>query len=165
MTRYRLAAIWVVAQALFLLGWACREDARLHEGKSILMRTVPVDPRDLLRGQYLALAYEFSRPSANMRESMSQGYTGPVWVVLRPDGEFYAPKDYFFNEPSGVASDAVVMKGTVENSWRIRFGVEQFDVPEGTPTPEQKDISVRLRVGGDGRAAIEQVLVKGQLWP
>ena len=63
--RLRIAAIWIVFQLLFFAGWAFWEEAHLADGsgQSILVKVAPVDPRDLLRGQYFRLAFDFSSPS------------------------------------------------------------------------------------------------------
>ena len=37
----------------------------LTTGETILLRVVPVDPRDLFRGDYVILSYEISRPGWN----------------------------------------------------------------------------------------------------
>jgi uncharacterized membrane-anchored protein len=60
MNRLKLAAIWVALQLVFFIGWTSREQLRRSTGPSILVKVVPVDPRDLLRGQYLTLAYQFT---------------------------------------------------------------------------------------------------------
>jgi len=91
MNRLTLAGLWVGAQVLFFAGWAYREEARLTSGPSILVRVVPVDPRDLLRGQYLTLGYEFSRDWDSMGAGAHLVSGTPVWVVLRPAAEFYVP--------------------------------------------------------------------------
>lgn len=167
MNRYLLAGAWVVVQVIFLLVWAVREERRLDAdvGHSILVRTAPVDPRDFLSGQYLQLRYEFSNPWRFFPSATTPPAGTPVWVVLRPDGVFHVAQNAELQlSPSALPPGTVALRGAVNGSW-IEFGVEKYYVPQGTPTPEQRDITVRLRVGSDGRARIEQVFVKGQPWP
>ena len=164
-THIKLVSIWVFLQAALLAGWAMREEFRLSEGEgvSILVRTVPVDPRDMLRGQYISLAYAFNRPPT----WSDRGKGAPeatLWVVLAPEGEFHIPARTNTTRPMNLRPGEVAMRGRARN-WRVEFGVERFFVPEGTETPNQRDITVRLRVGGDGSPRIETVYVRGDPWP
>jgi uncharacterized membrane-anchored protein len=169
MTRLKLAAVCVGLQVLFFAAWAGQEQARLASGASILVKVVPVDPRDLLRGQYLNLGYEFSRPwdSSVGRVNLPSGT--PVWVVLQREGVFHVPKRLLLEHPAVLDSDAVVIAGRSRGVGRFgawyEFGVEQYFVHEGVETPAASDLTVRLRVTRSGIARIERVYVKGVPWP
>ncbi|MEO6052841.1 MAG: GDYXXLXY domain-containing protein, partial [Chthoniobacterales bacterium] len=52
---------------------------------SVLLRTVPVDPRDLLRGDYMILRYEVGKPA----EIASLAEDQILFSVLKPDGKFF----------------------------------------------------------------------------
>lgn len=179
MTRIKLAALWIVLQVIFFGAWSGREAMRLSEGRgeSILVRTAPVDPRDFLSGQFIQLSYEFSNPGrwrTAERADFKVGadFTGradftdgdEVWVVLARVGEFHVPTRAQRARPEGIGAGQVALRGAMER-WLARFGVERYFVPEGTATPDQRDITVRLRVGTDGEARIERVFVKGVPWP
>jgi uncharacterized membrane-anchored protein len=164
MTRLKLAAAWTAIQLLFFVGWTYREETRLTSGPSILVRVVPVDPRDLLRGQYLTLGYEFSRDWDSMGAGVRLTSGTPVWVVLRPDAEFYVPARLSPTAAPALGPGEVALKGRVSGG-RYVFGVERYFVPEGSATPPASDLTVRLRVGSDGAPRIEQVYVKGVAWP
>lgn len=164
--RLGLASAWVALQLLFFVGWALREESKLGDGvgHSILVRTVPVDPRDILRGQYMRLAYEWTRTGiAGMEESPPQG--SEVWVVLGPEGEFYAPLRAERERPVLASPDEVAIHGRVGEWGRLEFGIEKYFVPEGTETPTAKELTVRLRVGNDGVPRIETVYRNGVPWP
>jgi uncharacterized membrane-anchored protein len=164
MTRLKLAAGWVGVQLLFFAGWTVREHVRMTSGASILVKVIPVDPRDLLRGQYLNLAYEFSRPWDSSVAHLAIPDDGSVWVVLRRDGPFHVPKRLSLARPTELDQDDVALQGRARGS-RYTFGVEQYFVPEGTATPAVSSLTVRLRVGPTGTARIEQVYVSGAAWP
>ncbi len=165
MTRSRIVAVWVGLQVLFFAGWAWLEESRLEEGagQSILVTVRPVDPRDLLRGQYMQLGYRFSQAQVFPVElAVADGSV--IWVVLGPEGQFYVPKDAYDRRPEVVASGEVVLRGRVAGG-RFVFGIERYFVPEGTEAPDWPDLTVRLRVGDDGRPRIEQVYLRGIPWP
>lgn len=164
MTRLKLAAGWVGVQLLFFAGWTVREHVRATSGTSILVKVIPVDPRDLLRGQYLNLAYEFSRPWDSTVVRLQIPDDAPVWVVLRRDGPFHVPRRMSLERPAVLDPDEIALEGRARGR-RYTFGVEQYFVPEGTATPTVSDLTVRLRVGPTGMARIEHVYVKGAAWP
>jgi uncharacterized membrane-anchored protein len=87
-----------------------------------------------------------------------------VWVLLRPEGDFYVPDHAESTRPFDLPPGQVAIVGRRER-WRTMFGVEKYFVPEGTETPSQRDTTVRLRVSADGLARIQQVLVRGKRWP
>ena len=162
--RFKLAMAWVAVQVLFFAGWAATEQRRLSSGSSILVRTAPVDPRDLLRGQYLNLSYEFSRPQPFIDTGASPEPGQDVWAVLTPAGDFHVPRGMFSRRPEGLGPREVAILGRADR-WRVFYGIEEYFVPEGSETPAQSDTTVRLRIGKDGAPRIEAVLVRGTLWP
>ena len=162
----KIAAAWVGLQIVFFLVWAMREEGRFAQGagQSILVRTVPTGPRDPLRGQFIRLAYEFSNSS--FQNATNAGEPGETaWVVLAPDAQFHSPRRLLLERPGELVPGEVALRGSFDRFGRILFGIERYFVPEGTETPDQRDITLRLRVGGDGRARIEQVYVRNQPWP
>ena len=164
MTCRTVAAVWVGLHVVFLVGWAASEELRLVKGQSILVRTVPVDPRDLLRGQYIRLAYEFSTANRFAHPTAMPPHGSPIWAVLREDGKYHVPYKLYLRQSSRAEADTVVLRGHVNHS-RLLFGIEEYFVPEGTETPNPRDITVRLRVGRSGQPRIKQVYVREQPWP
>jgi uncharacterized membrane-anchored protein len=162
--RWKLAVAWVVLQVLFFAGWAATEQRRQVTGTPILVRTAPVDPRDLLRGQYLRLSYEFSQPQDLLDAHRPSSEGESVWVVLRPDGEYFIPDYSVLNRPLRLQGGRVALLGRRER-WRVIFGIEEYYVQEGTETPHQQDTTVRVVAGSDGGVRIQTVLVKGEPWP
>jgi len=155
---------WVALQILFFIGWVTLEERRRSVGETLLVRTGPVDPRDLLSGQYLALSYEFSR-TLKFRDLDREPAEGEeVWVVLRPEGPFHVPDHAESQKPFDLPPGHHAIVGR-RAGWRTLFGIEKYFVPEGTETPSYRDTTVRLRVGSDGKPRIESVLVRGEKWP
>lgn len=163
----KLAVAWIVVQIGFLAGWALYEQSHLlpGEGTSIMVRTRPVDPRDLLRGQYVALAYEFSNVSDFPKTTGTLTPGQEVWAVLAPDEGFYIPVELFADAPAQLAPGQVVLCGTIKSSRAIEYGIESYFVPEGTATPAAHRLTVRLRIGMHGIARIEQVYLDAVPWP
>ena len=167
MNRLIFASVWIALQVGYLGGWSVYEAWRMlpGRGESILVRTAPVDPRDLLRGQYMRLRYSFS--SAPRTVGLKEHAT--AWVLMRPeetDGiRYYEPVGYYASKPGTTKPGDVVIRGVGNRYNRIDFGIERYFVPEGTETPNTRDLTVRLRIGDDHRPRIEDVYLNGKPWP
>jgi len=155
----------IALQITFLRLWITRENLRIQpgHGKSIRVRTIPVDPRDLLRGQYIRLRYPFSDGDIEApRDSR-------IWVTLREktiDGtRFHEPYRYSKTKPKIERSDDVLIRGIFKTRDSLSFGIEKYFVPFGTDTPKVDSITVRLRIGNDYQPRIEKVYVNGRPWP
>ncbi|RUV26721.1 MAG: hypothetical protein EOQ60_03660 [Mesorhizobium sp.] len=60
--RLIIAALVTALVQIGLLGWIIAGRAAiLRNGKEVLLKVEPVDPRDLLRGDYISLGYDISR--------------------------------------------------------------------------------------------------------
>ena len=51
----------VLMQISSIIGFSLYQESILRSGTQITLQTVPVDPRDLFRGEYVALQYDISR--------------------------------------------------------------------------------------------------------
>ena len=59
--RKTFIVVAVLMQILVLVYMAGEREYILRNGKIIYLRTAPIDPRDLFRGDYVRLNYEISR--------------------------------------------------------------------------------------------------------
>lgn len=77
-----------------------QEDLRAN-GQRVILATVPVDPRDILRGDYVDLAYEIGRGEKAQAFAKTVAESGPVYTTLVL-GEDNRVKSYSFSltEPS-----------------------------------------------------------------
>ena len=162
--RFVLVVAW---QMLLLVGLIAWKQFTLVTGQSVLLRTVPVDPRDLFRGDYVILGYEISRiPRAQWKEpAYEKGVV--VYVSLRKRGRFWEAESVSRNAPAA-PDNAPFLRGTVTTAapeeLQVRYGIESYFVPEGTGTDLEraagKGLVVEARVDRFGRAAIRAVRVE-----
>lgn len=150
----------------------------LREGTEIRLAVEPVDPRDLLRGDFVSLSYgisrlephKFSTPHARV----DAGRT--VFVRLAPseDGSFKmvgAELDVPVSEPlaegevdlAGIVQSAASQTGAV---W-VRYGIERYYVPEGEgraieDAMRQDRFEIVAAVDEDGSAQIKALLHDGR---
>lgn len=68
------------------LTWMYASNGRALNGGSYFLTVCPVDPRDLLRGDYIILGYDIGRLPDSMKE---RSFPEKVFVVLKKNGTFW----------------------------------------------------------------------------
>lgn len=178
----RLRLLGFVAAFLLqtaLLAWIVGDRALLlARGSEVRLSVVPVDPRDLFRGDYVILSYDISR----IREADVTGDRdfvdgSEIYVSLAAEGGTWKAVSIHKAPPgegtylAGVVADVTDdTAGCVPSckAYRVAYGLEQFFVPEGegkeleTLRNDQR-ISVDVAVGSGGRAALKRLLVDGEV--
>ncbi|MEY4488275.1 MAG: hypothetical protein RIQ79_783 [Verrucomicrobiota bacterium] len=159
--------VWLVVavQVAFLLGWAGFHEVVRHTAPTVRLKTQPVDPRDILRGDYMTLNYDISRAPkpAWWKESQSED----VFVVLRDEGGYAVIDTILETEPAAdetrhwVAAKASESNGSV----RIEYGVERYFVPEGKGTPHFTKMEVEASVSATHRLYIRRLWLDGKTYP
>ena len=92
MIRYlREAVFWLTGAAfLLLINLAIIErEAIIEEGDTVILALAPVDPRSLIQGDYMALAYELERDEGLRAAAQTRATAGQIegLLVLAPDAE------------------------------------------------------------------------------
>ena len=99
-------------------------------GTTISVTTVPVDPRDMFRGDYVILRYPFSNlntiPTSGNINRQRTGQT--VYVTMVKDGELWAASGIGTRRPS----EGIFLRGTLKDGGQIVYGIESYFVQEGT---------------------------------
>lgn len=164
-----LLLILVGLQAGFFLSWSIIEYSRLSDPKAqdILVKTMPVDPRDFISGNYFILHYKFNdhwrfkkRPKDIFRK---RGGT-TIYAVLEKDGEYYVPSYITYNKPKKIKDDQVVIKGQKAKRSGLEYGIEKYFINEGTkePHPRRDKIEALLTIGKDFSPRIKKLYVNGK---
>jgi uncharacterized membrane-anchored protein len=170
--KFKLLILMLALQSAWLLGTAAVQEHALATGKIILLETARVDPRDLLRGDYLILNYKISDVPTNLfsppvTKDLPNGTK--VFVALAPaTNQFYAVVKASTNE-FVPATDEVLLKGrsawprwnAATNSIHVEYGLERFYVAEGTGNPAGK-LTAQVVVPASGRGRVKEVLVDGK---
>src|ERR687893_556204 len=89
----KILLVTATAQLVILIGMIALRAIPLITGQTVLVRVAPVDPRDLFRGDYVILSYDFSRVPRDRIEGLSEKERGSwsklegrtVYVPLVPD--------------------------------------------------------------------------------
>jgi uncharacterized membrane-anchored protein len=169
--KLKLLILVLALQTAWLLGTAAVQEHALASGKVILLETARVDPRDLLRGDYLILNYTISDVPTNLfvppvTKDLPAGTD--VFVALAPGtNRFYEVTRAGTNKFAPAAGE-VLLRGKSEWNWRngsgfvhVGYGLENYFVAEGSGNPSGK-LTVQAVVPATGRAKIKQVFVDGK---
>jgi len=127
-------------------------------GPRYLLHTRPVDPRDLLRGDYVTLGYEISTPPKGWTPPEQGGRT--FFVRLKPAGRFWEI-DRIADAPE---PDGAPWLRASWNGSRLDYGIGKYFVPEGRGNPPGK-ITVEIGIRSGGEARIVQLYSDDQPWP
>jgi hypothetical protein len=96
----------------------------LRTGTDVTLQTRPVDPRDLLRGDYVALGYDISNLAAGVVKDPAAACAGAtVFVTLAPNPDGFYQAVFVHAAPVQVVAPEVVIRGRVTNG--VRCGAER----------------------------------------
>jgi uncharacterized membrane-anchored protein len=167
----KVLVVTVAAQLLILLGMIAMRAVPLVTGQTVLVRVVPVDPRDLFRGDYVILSYEFSRIPPQGVEGLSVAERGKrsrwegrtVYVPLVPDSN----RVHWRAEKVTVLKPAAgpFLRGQMSSHGSLEFGIEAYYVKEGTglryeQAIRDRQLSAELAVTSSGQAALRSLRIE-----
>ncbi len=167
----RKLLIVVAIQFAILLSVIGFKQYTIWTGTTILLRTAPVDPRDLARGDYVALRYEISSIDRSTVTGDEYPY-GDVYVELRRGDDGYWSAVAIHNDQSHLYPGTVIIKGNVQDGGYpgskidVHYSIEQVFIPEGSagqlPTGGGHVVAVEVKVDRFGNAVPRRFFVDGQ---
>ena len=156
----------IAFQLLVLIGMVAKAAMPLWTGTEIRVKTVPVDPRSIFRGNYARLRYELGTLPEGALADVEGLRVGEVVYVSLKRGE---AGEY---ELAGVSlerpADGIFLRGRL--TWnspplRVRYGIEAFFAPKKRALRLEKDLrnggTAVLMVTDGGRAALKDVIPGG----
>lgn len=189
MSRYKLviAALVLALAQIGFLGWMIAGRAViLRDGREVLLKVEPVDPRDLLRGDYVRLGYDISRIEVEKIANLPKGelttVEGPVVVRLKRDADGYwrAASAWLGAAATPAPGEEVDLLGQISSGWSLTpgstigvdYGIERFYVPEGEglaieeemrkrnsgAEPELRSFGIKVAVASDGSGQIKALM-------
>ena len=170
-----------IALQVAVLGWMVYDHSRpLASGERHLLLCEPVDPRSLLRGDYVILSYGFQRLSKEQQEALSKEWADEhpepaedrlgSYARIPDDTRVYIPLSRpahgvsTFGEPTLTkpATGAFLLARKGSGNWgrgELRAGIESYYVEEGTGLKweklrNQSRLLAEIAVLPDGRAGL-----------
>lgn len=170
------ALLTVAALQIAVLAWIVGDRVLLVKtGTEIVLPIVPVDPRDLFKGDYVRLSYPISRPTSVKIERPAPDRNAWAFAVLEPD--VAEQSNWSINRisssyPRDVKPGQIVIKAKAPNGWHeqapfLHFGLERYYVPEGTgleleKMAREKKLAAVVAVDRFGNTAIKGLSVDGR---
>ncbi|MFM8285780.1 MAG: GDYXXLXY domain-containing protein, partial [Planctomycetaceae bacterium] len=153
----------VVFQVLVLMALIAEGARPWVTGETIRLRVIPVDPRDLFRGDYLILSYDFttqSPPHMRRHDSSRIGREIFVSLVRDEDGQHWRTAFVSWTRPPA----GIYLRGEVDQHRRNDCGIGQFFLQEGHGKKyeqliRQHRLSAEVAVTADGRAALKRLII------
>lgn len=171
-------------QSLIIVAIPAQSFYVLMTGKTVIFKTVPVDPYDFLRGYSQTLSYDISNLSTieklpggrEFKLAYNPSYSGQnedVYLVLEPPKSTInkVPQPWRAVKvsrafPKSIAPQEIVVKGRL-NYGTIKYGLESYYMPESSREKINREIQeanwgkkrepiiVQAKVDRGGKAAIE----------
>jgi len=152
--------------------------AILQSGKEVLLKIQPVDPRDMLRGDYIIVTYEITSLPIKLISDLPAGAVvseeGPVHVRIRKDADGYWRTISATFAPPAVppaSPDEADIKGSIAPGWTLSpdatisvdYGIDRFYVPEGEGLAIETDLrerpfGIRVALAKDGTPQIKALV-------
>ncbi len=163
-----LLRLLVAAQVLYVLGVAGAGYATTALGQRIVLATTPVDPRDLLYGDFVRLRYAISEcPLPLWRAAAPPRRRQAVFVLLAPGPDSLSTAVGVYPQAPQPGAGQAVLRGWVtdvyQRSFNLRFNLERYYVPEGSALRQEKKagrrhpLRVRVSIAPWGQARILSV--------
>ncbi len=173
MSPMRKLAIVVAVQFTVLFSMIGFKQYTVWTGETVLLRTAPLDPRDLLRGDYVTVRYEISRIDGR-RVLVDGDVYGSVYVELQRDEDGYWRAVAIHDSRRRSFSRTVVIKGHARytrsaalgyDAYDVRYGIEDIFVPESSaralPAGPGHTVAVEAKVDRFGNAVPRRFYVDG----
>ncbi|WP_346839730.1 GDYXXLXY domain-containing protein [Microbulbifer sp. SAOS-129_SWC] len=158
----------ITLQLLVMAGIYLRAQVPLWTGTEIRLKTVPVDPRSLLRGNYARLQYAFSELDASRFPERAQLRDGEVvYVSLKPAaGGLYQFAGASLVKPQ----QGPFLRGRVTDNWlrgsgdvyHVRYGIEAYFAPRARAQQLEQELReggvAVVKVSAGGHARLKAVL-------
>lgn len=121
--------------------------ATLFFGDEIILETIPYDPRDLFRGDYVALSYKINEVDIDKFPEELKGRTSyreyinkKIYAVLKKEGEYYTVDYMTYERPTNKVYLTTKLNyfypfeefNTTQRSVRVNYNLDRYFVPENT---------------------------------
>jgi uncharacterized membrane-anchored protein len=163
-----IVLLWVVV----LVGINTWHKRILLTGKTITLKTEPIDPRDPFKGDYVNLLYDISNIQDPLTDEQKTELlrTHKIYAVLKPK-DFYFVLDHFTTKRPSLGTTYIqgFVWGEIRELMRISYNIESFYVPEGkgkeVEKHQGKDLFVEVYVDEKGQATIKMLKIGDKPYP
>ena len=170
MEKKKLFLIIGIFWVIIIFGFIAFKEFTLQTGEEVILKTRPVDPRDLFRGDYVILNYEISTLDASSLQKDVTEFKpeDKVYILLSKVDNYSIASGVYLNKPK----EGLILKGTIKNvqgsRLNIEYGIESYFVPEGKGREIERqrgrNLDVKVAVDKLGNAVIKDLLIDGKVF-
>jgi uncharacterized membrane-anchored protein len=160
-------SVAIFFQFIVLSGMYVSAAMPLWTGTEIKVKTIPVDPRSMFRGNYARLTYDFSLLKSDLLPDSEELRNGEVvYILLKPGDEgLHEFSKVMLRKPA----QGPYLRGRIENrqyevdaySFRVKYGIEAFFAPKEKALALEKDLRdggvAVLMVSAGGKARLKNI--------
>ena len=168
-SKLALVAVVAISQVSVLSTMIVLDSLPYMLGETIRLKVMPVDPRDMFRGDYSILSYDFTRADQRQIVGLNKTdrrYLAPgqdVYVKLVKDeaSDVWTTQEVTIHRPT----NGMYLRGSLPQGWRVECGIEAYFVQEGKGRKIDEAVrggrSVEAEVAvWRGQAKLKNVIVK-----
>jgi len=148
----------------------------LRSGHEVVLQTRPIDPRDLMRGDYVILGYDITSIDRKDIQGTPEAGSRTVYVALKADSNgiwqisrasFVSFPDLGSNEVQIRGQSAYAISDYPDGSINLLYGIERYYVPEGEgreieDSQRDFDITAVVSIDDEGTAVMKALRDNGQ---
>lgn len=163
MVNKKYVVIIIIVWGLFLLVFIALKQFTLYTGTDVTLKTVPVDPRDLFRGDYVILNYTINSINLDSILTIEKSFkkNDEIYLKLDMNSKYAKPIEVSKNR----FKNGIAIKGVV-SSWNgnrldVKYGIETYFVRQGKGKEIEskiEKIDVIVTVDKYGKALIKKLL-------
>lgn len=150
-----------ILQLLLLVGMLANASLPLWTGQEIRVKTVPVDPRSLFRGNYARLRYDFSVIPKELLAIDPPRQNEVVYISMKKtEDNYWTLESVSLDKPE----DGVFLRGRLQNrhsGFNVRYGIEAWFAPKNKALKLERDLreggTAVLMVGSNGKAVLKDI--------
>ncbi len=179
MTKKTKFILAIVLQVAIIFTIIIFKMAILSGGTDVMLQIKPVDPRDLLRGDYITFKYDnISNVSPYFFKKEQVKESGTVYVTLRKSGKYWTIQSAQKTKPidGELFIKGHIVYGGIGNSpsvlgasnIHIIYGIEDYFIPEGKGRGFSfwnKKAAAKVAIDKNGNAVLKQIYIEGNPWP
>lgn len=175
--KYALAGLLAFGQIAVLFSMIEGRANILRYGREIVLLTEPVDPRDLLRGDYVILGYAISQIASPLIQGQKPNATGAIAVyvaMIKGTGTDWVFARASWQPILDQKSEEIILTGMTSAYFApnndpvsLTYGIERYYVPEGQGKDIERGqaeqaVRVTLGVTNAGKAQIKSLSLDGK---
>ena len=128
-------------------------------GSPVTLKTVPIDPRSLFRGNYVRLNYDISTIDKELSEGdFKKNAIG--YVTLKEEGDIFVATGLYHEKPESTLfiRGRVVGEG---NGYRMKYGIEAYFMPKEKALQAERSVrrgaNAEIYILPTGKSAIAKL--------